>query len=308
VVGPKTMAALDSTFHDLVTPPPADDLEIGGDAFGRQPEGDAKVPDAQAVVQAFRANPAGSTWLHLNRATVAADIDSRITSPDLIQQGGNGVCTTAAFVNLWAQDAPDAYARFATTLYDFGAADIAPAQGLGGGLRVTASEPLRGGDYAAIVGRMAAKGLPVPSQADWMVLSAIRDSSNSWVKFTGDPDDAISHYLGDGGNLSGSDLTAWMNATKLYSRVVNDSNVLIPKTVGHAAALDPSQSRCILSINVKMFSQEFGFHSAVLRSRVTLVEGITVDLRLWTWARLHTIQTSIKAFEANYYGATIGFF
>ena len=38
-----------------------------------------------------------------------------------------------------------------------------------------------------------------------MVMSALRDSSNRVVDFTGHPDDAITHILGDGGLVGGAD-------------------------------------------------------------------------------------------------------
>ena len=176
VVGPKTMAALDALFADeaapVVPPPPPPPPPVPVDPAGRRPAGAAKVPAAVATVAGFRANPAGTNWLHLDRATVADGIAGLVALPDSSQQGGNGLCTTAAFINIWAQDAPDAFAAFATALFDNGAADLAPFQG-GGGLRIAPSAALLGADYQAIASKMATSGFAVPPQAHWMVMSAI---------------------------------------------------------------------------------------------------------------------------------------
>ena len=203
VVGVQTMAALDSYFVDEDAPPPAPPVPPPPpDSFGRRPSAAAKLLGAAATITTFAAKPVGSPWLHLNRTSVASGITAITTFPDTAQQGGNGLCTTAAFANIWAQDAPDAYAAFAAALFDNGAADLAPSQG-GGGTRITASPDLMAADYGAIATRMQTRNFPVPSQADWMVFSAIRDSSNTFVNFTGDPDDWVSSTIGDGSMTSG---------------------------------------------------------------------------------------------------------
>jgi hypothetical protein len=213
----QTMAALDMLFADESPPPPPPAL----DQFGRHPSGAARLPSALATVAAFGAKPAGSNWLHLDRSAVAAGVAAVVTLPDSVQQGGNGLRTEAAFANIWAQDNPDAYAAFATSLYDNGAADLAPFQG-GGGIRIPPSAALLGADYGAIAARMSARHVPVPSQADWMILSAIRDSSNLLVNFTGDPDDWVSHNLGDDAEFVGEPAN-WMRAVSAWTNVVDES-------------------------------------------------------------------------------------
>jgi hypothetical protein len=265
----------------------------------------AKLPAAAARVAAFAATGAGSPWLHLNRATVASNITTITTRPDTAQQGGNGLCTTAAFANIWAQDAPDAYAAFATALFDSGAADLAPFQG-GGGTRITASPALKAADYGAIASRMLARGVPAPSQADWMVFSAIRDSSNNFVDFTGDPDDWVSHNLGDGA-MPASDLVTWMSSSGAWARVVNEENMVLHASLDHAKGLDPSRSRCLLTINVAMLVKDTGAHSVVLRSPVTQAVDGSVDLRVWTWGGVRAVHVSKSDFERWYFGAVIGF-
>jgi peptidoglycan hydrolase-like protein with peptidoglycan-binding domain len=309
VIGSKTINALDKEMIALERPapvplpPPTPPPVL--DPFGRTAAGLAKVPAGLGTTAAFGATGLGSTWLHLTRATVATDIADRINNPDGAQQGGNGLCTTAAFINVWAQDAPDAYSAFATTLFDKGTANIAPNQS-GGGLRIQASNALRATDYAVVASRMAAKRFPVPSQADWMVMSAIRDSTNNIVKFTGDPDDWVSSNLADGASPFG-DLDSWLRNAGAWTSVVDASNVLLTASLQEALALDPSRSRCLLNIDVGMLLSDTGRHTVVLRSSVTAADG-SVTLKVWSWAGLRNVTVTQQKFEDTYYGANVAFF
>lgn len=306
VVGMQTMAALDSYFVDEDTPPPAPPVPPPPpDAFGRRPSAVAKLPGAAAVIATFAANPAGSPWLHLDRASVASGITTMTNFPDSAQQGGNGLCTTAAFANIWAQDAPDAYPAFAAALFDNGEADLAPFQGVGG-TRITASPDLMAADYGAIAARMQARGFPVPSQADWMVFSTIRDSSNTFSDFTGDPDDWVSNTVADG-SMSSGDLVTWMSSAAAWTAVVNEENTLFPASLDHAKGLDPTRSRCVLAIDVALLTKDTGGHSVVLRSPVTESADGSVNMRLWTWAGVRAVTASKSKFEKCYFGAVIGF-
>jgi peptidoglycan hydrolase-like protein with peptidoglycan-binding domain len=308
VIGPKTMKALDKEMvafeRPAPVPPPPPTPPPLSDPFGRNASGIAKLPAATATVTAFAAIGAGSNWLHLNRATVATGIAERIANPDGAQQGGNGLCTTAAFINVWAQDAPDAYAAFATKLFDTGAANLAPSQS-GGGMRIAASNALMGSDYAAIAAGMAAKGFPVPNQADWMVMSAIRDSSNLLFNFTGNPSDWVSQVLGDGASPFG-DLDGWLRNAGAWSAVVDRANVLLSASLDEAKRLEPLRSRCLLNIDVGMLTNDSGRHTVVLRSPVTEAGG-TVTLKVWSWAGIRDVRISKARFEDAYYGANVAF-
>jgi peptidoglycan hydrolase-like protein with peptidoglycan-binding domain len=310
VIGPQTMAALDKEMVAFErpapvplpqpTPPPA------ADPFGRTSTGLAKVPAALASATAFGLNQVGSPWLHLSRSMIAAGIADCINKPDGVQQGGNGLCTTAAFINVWAQDAPDAYGAFAAALFDNGAANLAPDQS-GGGLLIKASSALLEADYGAIATQMTAKGFAVPSQTDWMVMSAIRDSTNALFKFTGDPDDWVSHNLGDGASPFG-DLDSWLRNAGAWVSVVDASNSLLTASLQEAELLEPLRSRCLLNIDVGMLLNDIGLHTVVLRSPITETNDGFVTLKVWSWAGLRDVRVTKAQFEDTYYGANIAFF
>jgi hypothetical protein len=287
-------------------PPPPPTPSPPADPFGRTAAGAAKVPTGLSTATAFGATGLGSPWLHLDRATVAAGIADRVTNPDGAQQGGNGLCTTAAFINVWAQDAPDSYAAFAAKLFDSGAANLAPNQA-GGGQLIRASPALLGTDYSQIAAAMSAKRFPVPSQADWMVMSAIRDATNILFKFTGDPNDWVSHNLGDGA-LPVRDLDGWLRDAGAWISVVDLANVLLSASLDEAKQLDPSRSRCLLNIDVGMLVNDSGRHTVVLRSPVTQGPDGNVHLKVWSWAGLRDVNVTKDKFEDTYFGANVAFF
>lgn len=270
--------------------------------YGRLQAGLDRVPDALGHVTSLRSGSGASPWQHLDRSTVAAGIETVVNDPDTVQQGANGLCTTAAFVNIWAQDAPDAYAAFAAALFENGEAELASSQG-SGGTRIVASEDLRASDYSAIAAHMKASGFAIPSQADWMVLSAIRDSSNLVFDFTGDPQDWVSSGFADGAAAFSGDLEGWMADSAAWSAVVADENAFFDKDLAHAQSLDPAKSRCVLNIDVALLNDSEGRHTVVLRSPVTQSGDGRVHLKVWTWARVEDIDVTQEKFEDNYYGA-----
>ena len=264
------------------------------------------MPAALSATATFGAGTGAGAWASLDRATVAAGIADLVNFPDHAQQGGNGLCTTAAFINVWAQDAPDAYAAFAAALFENGAADIAPAQGTGAGLTITAGEDLRNADYYAIATKMGIAGYPVPSQADWMVMSAIRDSSNDFVDFTGDPDDWVSSALGDGSGAWSGELPAWLRATGVWSTVIDDESPFFGSDLDSALLLDPAHARVILNIDAELLDPALGSgnHTCVLRSPVTKSAAGNVELRVWSWTSLYDVSVTEDKFNGDYNGAT----
>ncbi|MGX9787910.1 FAD-dependent oxidoreductase [Mycobacterium sp. MMS18-G62] len=307
VIGRATITALDRDIsaHDrgLTPPPPPPPPPPPVDRYGRQPAAVSMIPAALATVATFRASTAAGPWAHLDRAGVATAIAERVNKPDGAEQGGNGLCTVAAFVNVWAQDAPAAYAAFATALFDRGEALLAPKQNWPRGMRVVASKALRDANYPEIVKRMRADQRP--NQADWMVMSAIRDHTNLLFKFTGDPDDWLSKSQGD--SSTHSELTDWLRSAGAWSGVVDESTVYTTSSLDHAKKLEPDRSRCILHIGTAMLLNKTGRHSAVLRSPVIETSSGMIEFRLWTWADTQDVSVSKEKFEKNYYGATKAF-
>ena len=147
----------------------------------------------------------------------------------------------------------------------------------------------------------------MPSQADWMVMSAIRDSSNRVFKFTGDPNDWVSHNLGDGASPFG-DLDSWLRNAGAWTAVVEDANVLLTASLDQAKLLNPLTSRCLLNIDVAMLMNDTGRHTVVLRSPISqTADGRVLTFKVWTWAGIREVNVARSKFESNYYGANVAF-
>ena len=145
------------------------------------------------------------------------------------------------------------------------------------------------------------------SQADWMVMSAIRDSTNTVVPFTGDPDAWVSSTIGDGASPFG-DLDGWLRNAGAWSSVVDDANVMLTASLDEARRLDPARSRCLLNIDVGMLVNDSGRHTVVLRSPVTQGADGMVALKVWSWAGIRSVSITRERFEDTYYGANIAYF
>lgn len=304
VVGVGTIGALDRDIEAFdrpdTTPPPLPPSP--GSPFGRRPSGLAEVPAALAVVDSFRLGVA-SKWATLDREIVADGIAKVVVDPDSVQQGGNGLCAAAAFFNVWAQDAPLAYATFATTLFERGRATIGP-------LEIVASQGLLDADYSAIAQWMVQRRYAVPPQADWMTMSALRDSSNLVFPFTGSPPNQVMNFLFAPSGTTSDELDGWLRATGVWSNIINNTNDFTTRPVSDALTLDARHARCLINVDGAMIERRplsgRPSHVAVLRSDV-VESAAMVTMTVWTWANLYTLQVPVSEFEQAFYGTNIAF-
>lgn len=265
--------------------------------------------EAKAIVQAFRAPRAGGAWRSLDRKQVADRLDRLIDDPRLFNQGQLNLCGPASFCTVWAQRDPKAFARFATTLFDTGAASI------NGKLAVHPSDALRNQDYAA----MRAKMFSITEQADWMVMGALRNNSDALFVWDGDPDQKMA------GITFPDEIIAWMNATGLYSSVDNQvgNRATSLSSKGYQAAenlpIEGADIICLIQANMVAkrinagtapgFLACFPNHWIVLRGPVQqLVTNKRVTFPLWSfgkdWTDLDVDDAEL--FASSYYGSIVG--
>jgi hypothetical protein len=218
---------------------------------------------------------------------VADRLIELINNPDLLNQGANGLCGEAVFFNVWIHENPLAFARFATQLYNSGAAAI-------GDLHVFAGEDLRKQDYVKILDQMhpgasamtpqqRAKLSRVVPPADWMVMSALRDSENFVLDYEGTPSEDWS------AGTSNREIVKWLEATGLFRTVSNEAGSST-RPFSHAAGLDPGPGPIvILTIDSHMLGNPLegdpdDNHFVVLHSKITEIDAVHVDFKYWCWA------------------------
>src|SRR5262249_35001142 len=115
---------------------------------------------ATALVDAFATASGDGVWPGLDRATLAAELKTRLGAPNTVNQKQTPFCGPASFTRALIKDMPDAYAQAAIDLSNTGEATI-------GSLKIKPGDTVR-------------KSAPQhgTNQADWIMLAGIRDSGN----------------------------------------------------------------------------------------------------------------------------------
>lgn len=264
------------------------------------------VADAQAVVTQFAANGAASPWTSLDRATVAARLGDIVADPRKVQQGALNLCGPAAFFSQWTKRDPLAFARFATALFDTGAGQI-------GSLQVNPGQDLLEADYAQMLPRMS--GVVSP-QADWMVLGALRNSTDVFWQgsWQGDPSQQVAALTRP------EELASWFTATGIYASVQNRANWATVAGIPNALSLtlNPGTDIALLihanlmatSLNrpydTDWLMSQFPNHFVALLGEVVQdLQTHNITLTVWSWGSVKPLVVSQDDFVANYYGAVI---
>lgn len=257
------------------------------------------APAAHAIVAAFSAGGAGA-W-RLDRAAVADRLHDLIEAPGLVRQGGLNLCGPAAMLSVWLSRDPVAAVTYAARLFEDGRAPI-------GAFEVVASPRLRAYDYAA-AGRRA-------PQADWMMMSALRDATNRVLRYdrVGGVREAAAAIT-----LPGA-MRRWFGATGLFA-AVHDETWLIPgRGLRHARTLHPDRDQVVVVlVALEMLRQPASRlrrardaivglvpnHWIVLREPVADLDGGRVGLRFWSWGEEHGVSMPAARLARGYFGALV---
>ena len=266
--------------------------------ISRQPAGSTPAPppakQALQAIASFRSRTSPQAFTGLNRNTVTDDLEKRVSNPALINQSGLPVCGVAAFAYVWASRNIVAYVRFAISLFEHGWGEI-------GGQVIEPDNDLKSkspGSYAWQAGLR-------PAEADWLVLSSIRDSENAMIDFEGGPSEDIA-----GGTPEG-EIIDWLRELG-FSNVRDEVSRTFGKNVADARALNASvdpRNYIVLCVDASMIDPSMkkagkGNHWVVLRSRF-FFKGGNIEFRVWSWGAFYDIKVTEATFDATFYGAII---
>jgi hypothetical protein len=258
--------------------------------------------EASAMIAAFSTGDRGGwrgVW-KLERAAVARRLGELVAEPGRFRQGRLNLCGPAALFSVWFDRDPVAAVRFGIDLFETGRARLGPHE-------VVASPALRDHAYG-----QTDRGRSCP-QADWMLMASLRDSSNKLVRYSRpgglrEPAAAIT--------MPGA-MRRWLTATGCYESVVDETNLVRRKGIGHVESLVPTPGEDVfLLVALEMFRRPAAAwrrardrvvslvpnHWVLLRSPVRLVAN-EVHFAFWSWAALHEATLERSAFERCYYGA-----
>src|SRR5215469_10367490 len=183
----------------------------------------SSASDARDAIGNFGAETAASPWTSLERSAVAQRLGAIVSDPRQVQQGALNLCGPAAFFSQWAKRDPVAFANFATQLYDNGSATI-------GSLQVSPGQDLLQANYNEMVPRM---GGAVSPAADWMILGALRNSTDVFWQgsWEGDPSQELAALTRP------EELASWFSAAGIYTKVDNQANWATAAGIPHALSL-----------------------------------------------------------------------
>jgi hypothetical protein len=272
--------------------------------------------DAQAIVATFAESTAEGAWASLDRATVAERLATLFCPADSrdigsgyrsIDQASLNLCGPAALLTMATGRDPVAVARYATELFDTGTGSL-------GSLSITASDALLGADFTELEGHGR-----IASQAEWMMLSAIRNATEPFwqPEWTGDPEQELA------GMSRPEELASWMRETGIWSSVSDDgrwaSNPGIPNATDLSVA-EGTDTAMLIHANLLKESEIIGKidgpaahnwspldyfpnHWVVLLSEVTEnIDTQVLEFTVWTWASRVRLRASRDVFIANFFG------
>jgi hypothetical protein len=266
----------------------------------------SNASDARDIIGTFGAETSASPWTSLTRSDVAQRLAQIVADPRQVQQGALNLCGPAAFYSQWAKRDPVAFATFATQLYDSGSAKL-------GSLQVSPSQDLLQANYADMVPRM---GKSVSPAADWMILGALRNSTDVFWQgsWQGDPNQELAALTRP------EELASWFSATGIYAKVDNQANWATAAGVPHALGLSlPAGTDIALLIHANLMAtslnkpydtdwlkSQFPNHFVVLLGDIVQdVQTKNIRLSVWSWGDVKPLVVSQDDFVANYYGAVI---
>lgn len=246
-----------------------------------------------------------SVWPHLNADTVLNRLDELRQDPNLIDQGALGLCGEATFFHHVLRRDPVGFVAMAQVLLMSGI-------GVLGKLVIRPDFDLRLANYPMIdAARVAEIALdprlaPMPPQADWMVLSALRDTENELWDFEGTPGESVA----EGSNFQ--ELFEWYQKSELYTSVIIDEDTDLAHV--KTSILKTPSNHIALRIRVTMIQTGTGNHIISLASPFVIDEvNQKVTFTYWTWGRSasdpkNTATLTLNAFTNTYLGAIIATF
>ncbi len=234
-----------------------------------------------------------SSWPHLDEKTVMNRVTDLKRHPNLINQGALGLCGEAAFYHHIIQRDPAGFFAMAYVLFLDGASIV-------GKLLIDPDSDLLSANYSAIVSDRGSMFPPIPPQADWMLLAALRDSQNEILDYEGQPEEGVAE---------GSDYNErwqWYDKSGLYKKVTLDTDTELAHV--KASGLKTSTNHVSMWINADMIQPSDGRHVISLESPVVIDEAndlVTFDYWTYGHASFDIASLTVAKFTNNYLGAII---
>jgi hypothetical protein len=272
------------------------------------------IATALAKVNAFETSSPQTVAWKLDRAATVQRIRTLVQHPDRLHQARLNVCGPAAFFRVWFARDPVAAAEFSCNLLRDGSATV-------GSLTVAPKAMLKAQDYAAIrAASEAAQPHSMPETADWMLLSALRDSENV-IPYMGDPNSAFEWAAAVTLPMT---LASWLRATNLYASLSDETSIVAAPNMPRLLSFIPTSNVDIILLVSSAFNAHLyptlasrpasppvgaGAHIPnhyVLTTAPFGTEGtVWLNMECWTWGRTVSGWVGTADFGSKYFGPIV---
>ncbi len=251
----------------------------------------ALVAQALAAIAQFEAFPAPSTWPYLDKATILAEMRSRVQDPFQVNQGGQPFCGPAAVLFELVRKQPLRYVQICWSLYTTGSFQ--------GHLHfIKASDALR----------QASRGDLKMGQIDWMFLATLRDMEEKLFPVEPNAPDLIRNLAG---MTKSWELKGWVQELLGYKFVKYNHAYLMNdvSAMNQAAAAIQAGGVAFALITAEgMLGNKppllpFPSHWIALLGNIA-VQGDPVTFDIYTWSKALRLQMDASSFK-KYLWATV---
>jgi len=257
------------------------------------------APDAQLVQQAeaaiadFEKSIAPGAWPFLDKATIIADLRSRVRDPFQINQGGQPFCGPASVLFGLIRKQPLHYVEICRSLFLVGGFQGATQY-------IASSDELR----------QNSRGNLQMGQADWMVLSTLRDIEHTLFPVEPNAPEMIRNITG---MTKSWELKGWMREILGYKSVnyyqaylSNDVEALnqaiaVVNAGGIACALITAEGM----LTDKPPMVPFPSHWIGLLGNVA-IQGDQISFDIYTWSRCMRLTMDMGSFKKYFWAAVSG--
>ncbi|BAU15184.1 hypothetical protein LEP3755_57410 [Leptolyngbya sp. NIES-3755] len=253
----------------------------------------ALVQAAMSAIDAFEQSSAAGVWACLDKATIVAELRSRVSNPFQVDQGGQPFCGPASVLFELVRKQPSRYVQICQNLFESGG-----FQGTTQWIR--ADEPLR---------ENVDRNLRM-SQVDWMVLATLRESETLLFPVEPNAPELIRNLTG---MTKSWEIKGWIRELLGYSRTnyhlaylfddVNAMNQSIEAIQAGGVAMLLITAEGLLQNNPPLIP--FPSHWVTLLGGFS-VNGDRVSFDVYTWAKQVTIQTDMNSFKKYFWASVTG--
>lgn len=252
-----------------------------------------QIQAAMDEIDAFEQSSAVGVWACLEKATIVAELRSRIADPFQINQGGQPFCGPASVLFELVRKQPIRYVQICRNLFESGG-----FQGTTQWIR--ASEALRGNIDRQL--RM--------SQTDWMVLATLSESESSLFPIEPNAPELIRNLAG---MTKSWEIKGWIRELLGYSKTDYHQAFLFGdiEAMNQSIASIQAGGVSFLLITAEGLLQgnpppiPFPSHWVTLLGNFQ-VNGEQVSFDVYTWAKPVTIRTDVNSFKKYFWAGVTG--